>query len=57
MLVHLLALAVVCASPGSADPLGLEGAAIEDAGRRHLSTVVPARIDPERLEVHGCQTP
>jgi hypothetical protein len=43
--------------PSEMHPLGLDGAAIEDAWHRHLSTVPPARIDPERLRLHGCQTP
>ena len=43
--------------PPRSHPLGPDGAAIEDAWRRHLSTVPPARIDPDRLRLHGCQTP
>lgn len=56
MIVRLLVLAVACTSLGFPDPPGMEGAAIGDAWRRHLSAVPPARIDLE-LRVHGCQTP
>jgi len=43
-------------APGE-HPLGANGAAIEAAWRRHLATVPPARIDPERLRRHGCEAP
>jgi hypothetical protein len=43
--------------PAGAHPLGAGGAEMEAAWRRHLATVPPARIDPERLRQHGCETP
>jgi hypothetical protein len=47
---------VTMPAPGE-HPLGENGAAMEAAWRRHLQAVAPARIDPERLRLHGCQTP
>ena len=42
--------------PASPHPLGTGGAEMEAAWRRYLATVPPARIDPERLRQHGCET-
>ena len=44
-------------TPAITHPLGAGGAEMEAAWRRHLQSVPPARIDPERLRLHGCGTP
>ena len=43
--------------PAGEHPLGAGGAEMEAAWRRHLQSVPPARVDPERLRLHGCETP
>jgi hypothetical protein len=54
---HALRLLWESVPPASPHPLGTGGAEMEAAWRRHLATVPPATIDPERLRQHGCQTP
>jgi hypothetical protein len=43
--------------PTGTHPLGPGGEELEAAWRRHLESVPPARIDLERLRLHGCGTP
>jgi hypothetical protein len=38
-------------------PLGTGGVQLEAAWRAYLATVPAAHIDPERLRLHGCETP